>query len=88
MEFIGTFRQVLNSDHVLHLKEIFYVIFEAYFDLNFRIISFGYDVIFKSSGCGDDLNKSGFIIHLHGDYIGSDLLVDSLFKLMLDTSYE
>ena len=88
VEFIGAFRQVLNSCHVLNLEETFYVIFEAYFDLCSRVISFGYDVIFKSSDCGDNLNESDFIIHLHGDYVGPNLLVDGLFKLTLNASYE
>ena len=69
-------------------RDLLYVIFEAYFDLCFKIISFGYDVIFKSSGCGVNLNESDFIIHLHGDSIDSALLIDDLFKLTLGASYE
>jgi len=34
------------------------------------------------------LNEFGFIIHLHGDSVDYNLLVDGLFKLTLDASYE
>ena len=46
MEFIGTFRQVLNSAHVLDLDEILYV---PFFRRNlisvFRLLLFGYVAI-------------------------------------------
>ena len=88
VEFIETFRQVLNSCYVLNLKEIFYVSFWAYFDLCSRIVSFRYDVIFKNSGCSANLNESSFIIYFFGDSFDSDLLGDNSFKLKLDASYE
>ena len=43
---------------------------------------------FKSFGCGINLNESGSIVHLNGDSVDSDLLVDNSFKLTLDASYE
>ena len=63
MEFVGTFRLVLNSGHVLDLEENFYVpslrrnlIFVS------RLLPFGYDVIFKNS------DRS---VNLHGELVGS-----------------
>jgi len=38
---------------------------------------------FKNFGCSANLNESSFIIHLYGDSVDSDLLVDNLFKLIL-----
>ena len=80
VEFIRTFRLVLNSGHVLDLEETFYVpSLKCNLISISKLLPFGYDVNFKDFGCG---------VNLHGELVGSGLLVDDLFRLTLNISYE
>ena len=70
----------MDSGLVLDLEEIFFVpSLRHNLIFIFRLLLFGYDVIFKYSGRS---------VNLHGELVGSDLLVDGLFRLTLDASYE
>jgi len=52
VELLGTFKLVLDSCHVLDLDETFYVpSWRRNLISISRLLSFGYDVIFRDSGC-------------------------------------
>ena len=80
VELVGTFRLILSSGHVLDLEETFYVpsLRRNLISIS-RLLPFGYDVNFRDSGCD---------VNIHGESVGSALLVDDLFRLILDVSYE
>ena len=80
VELVGTFRLILSSGHVLDLEETFYVPFLRRNLISIsRLLSFGHHVIFRDFNCN---------VNIHGKFVGSALLVDGLFRLTLDVSYE